>query len=60
MMMMTCFELLLDIIATQIETSVISRHKFLYPLVEEVCRQRFDPMLHGCLRLIIAAESFWS
>jgi hypothetical protein len=45
-------------IATQIETLVISGHKFLYPLVEEVCHQRFDPMLHGCLHLIIVAKSF--
>jgi hypothetical protein len=27
-------------------------------LIEEVCRQRFDPMLHSRLHLIIAAESF--
>jgi hypothetical protein len=29
----------------------------MYTVVEEVCRQRFDPMLHGCPHLIIAAES---
>jgi hypothetical protein len=52
------FYLFLDIIATQTETFVISGHTFLYPLVEEVFRHRSDPMLHGYIHLIIAAESF--